>query len=173
MSGIIHYLEGIPPLLRIGILSMLPAIELSGSIPYGLLATRVPVWLVVSTALLANWLVAPMVFFFMRHGVEFMQRFRWFARLWAWYSERVLQRVHKFMSRWGSWGLLLFIAVPGPGSGLYTCSVAAYLLGVETRRFVVVALVGQLIAAGLVTAVILSGSTAYGWMVNKSLVGAE
>jgi uncharacterized membrane protein len=168
---VLQWIKSFNPFWGVAILSVTPAVELSGSIPYGLIATKLPVGVVVLTALLANWLVAPAVFLFMRLFTSALTRVSWFARLWTWYTERVIKRVHGFMERWGSWGLLVFIAVPGPGSGLYTCSVAAYLLGVDTRRFVLVALVGQLIAAAIVTFAVLSGSAALQWAFEKGFAG--
>lgn len=171
MPQAIEWIKTVHPLWGVALLSVMPAIELSGSIPFGLLATKLPVALVVGTALLSNWLVAPAVFIFLRLATRGMLHLRWFARLWSWYSDHVIKKVHGSMERWGSWGLLFFIALPGPGSGLYTCSVAAYLLGVETRRFIIVALVGQLIAAAIVTAAVLSGSAALHWTFDQKFAG--
>lgn len=171
MLAALDWIKTVHPLWGVALLSIMPAIELSGSIPFGLLVARLPVALVVATALAANWLVAPAVLIFLRLATRGLMNLRWFARMWSWYSDHVIKRVHGSMERWGSWGLLFFIALPGPGSGLYTCTVAAYLLGVETRRFVLVALVGQLIAAGIVTGAVLSGSAALGWTYDQQYSG--
>lgn len=171
MESFLHWLSGIPPLLRIALLSITPTIELSGSIPYGLLATKVQPWAVISIALLANWLVSPLAYLFMRSGVGLLRRMRWFERLWSWYEAKVREKLHKPMERWGHWGLLLLVAIPGPGSGLYTATVGAYLLGISLRHYLMAVIVGQLIAAALVTAVVLSGSEAFGWMIEQKALG--
>lgn len=172
MLAVVEWIKSIHPLWGVALLSVTPAVELSGSIPFGLLVAKLPAALVVTTALVANWLVAPAVFLFLRLATRGLLHLRWFARLWNWYSDHVIKKVHRSMERWGSWGLLFFIALPGPGSGLYTCTVAAYLLGVETRRYVVVALVGQLIAAAIVTAAVLSGSAALHWTYDRHFAGS-
>jgi uncharacterized membrane protein len=160
------WLEAIPPALQVATVSIIPAFELSGSIPYGILVLDLPVWEVVTVALLANWLVVPIVFLFFGAGLKLFLRFRWFQRFWQWYTDRVLRKLEKGMQSWGIWALFIFVAIPGPGSGLYTASVGAFLLGVPLKRYVWVVLLGQLVAAAWVTAIVLTGARSMQWFLN-------
>ncbi|MCC7478140.1 small multi-drug export protein [bacterium] len=167
MEAFLNWLEGVPPLLRIALISITPTLELSGSIPYGLLATKLQAWQVVSAALLANWLVSPLAYLFMSGGVSLLRRMRWFEKLWDWYEARVREKLHKPMERWGHWGLLVLVAIPGPGSGLYTATIGAYLLGINLRHYLMAVIIGQIIAAALVTIAVMSGSEAFRWMIEQ------
>jgi len=167
VQPLLDWAASIPPLWGIAILTLLPALELRASIPYGLLTTDLPAWLVVTAAVAVNWLIAPLVYLVLRYLLRFLLRWRWFDRGWQRYSARVLARTERAVNSWGAWGLAVFIGIPLPGSGVYTGALGAYLLGMGFWRFMWVALVGVLIAAGLVTAVVLSGSEAFGWLVSR------
>ncbi len=160
-------------MLRIALLSITPTLELSASIPYGLLATKLQPWAVVTVALLTNWLVSPLAYLFMSAGVNLLRRMRWFARLWDWYEAKVREKLHKPMERWGHWGLLILVAIPGPGSGLYTATIGAYLLGINLRHYLMAVVIGQIIAAALVTIAVLSGSQAIQWMIEQKAIGGH
>lgn len=173
MSGLISWIEQIPPLLGIAVLTFVPALELRASIPYGLLATDLPWWAVVLAAVVVNWLVAPLVYLFLKYVLALLLRLGWFARFWQRYSERTQRRISRSVDTWGAWGLVLFIGIPLPGSGVYTGALGAYLLGMGFRRFMWVALAGVLVAAAAVTAIVLSGAEAWAWMYNAGAVEAH
>jgi uncharacterized membrane protein len=166
VEGFWQWVEQVPPVLGIVLLTLFPALELRASIPYGLLATETPVWTVVGLAVAVNWALAPLLYLFLKYVLHLLLRWRWFARHWERYAERVQARIHRQVETWGALGLALFIGIPLPGSGVYTGAVGAYLLGMGFRRFLWVALVGVCIAAILVTAVVLTGSEAFKWMVT-------
>jgi len=157
----------VPPLLGIVILTFVPTLELRASIPYGVLATPLPLGVVVLVATATNWVLAPLVYLFLKYVLKLLLRWPWFARVWERYSQRVLRRIERGVNTWGAWGLALFVGIPLPGSGVYTGAVGAYVLGMGFRRFMWVALVGVLIAAALVTLITLSGNEAFAWLLNK------
>lgn len=167
MQAFIDWAASIPPLWGIAILTFVPALELRASIPFGLLATDLPAWEVVAAAVAVNWLIAPLMYLFLKYLLKFMLRWRWFNGAWERYTQRVQRRVERAVNSWGAWGLAVFIGIPLPGSGVYTGALGAYLLGMGLRRFLWVALVGVLIAAALVTAIVLTGSEAFGWMISR------
>jgi uncharacterized membrane protein len=157
---------GMNPVLAIALISIMPAFELSGSIPFGLLLTKLAPATVIITALLANWLVVPIVLVFMHFFLRLMLRFRWFQRFWEWYTAKIQRKLGPLIERWGAWALFIFVAVPGPGSGLYTASVGAYLLKVNLRQFIIVVILGQLAAAALVSAIVLTGAKGFDFFLN-------
>lgn len=53
---------------------------------------------------------------------------------WRKYRERVREKAGRYVDRWGALGLALFVAVPAPGTGLYTGALAAYLLNMDLGK---------------------------------------
>jgi uncharacterized membrane protein len=165
--ALLDWTHGSTALLAVFLLTLVPALELRASIPYGLLATDLPAWVVIAAALFANWLVAPLVYVGLQSVLKLCLRWPWFAQRWQRYSEQVLKKIHSSVETWGSWGLAIFIGIPLPGTGVYTGAVGAYLLGMSMRRFLVVSLAGVLLAAAIVALVVLTGSEAFAWLANR------
>ena len=170
VHAVMELAQAIPAWLGIVLLTLIPALELRASIPFGLLATKLPVWQVVLIAIVANWLIAPLIYLLLKLLLNACLRWPWFSRLWERYSNHVLKRIHRSVESWGSWGLALFIGIPLPGTGVYTGAVGAYLLGMSLRRFCIVALVGVLLAGTIVTVIVLTGSQAFTWLVKAPTV---
>ena len=65
--------------------------------------------------------------------------------------ERVHKKTKKFIDKYGELGLALFIALPLPGSGVYSGALAAYIFGVNKKDFFLATIIGVFIAATIVT----------------------
>lgn len=153
--------------LWIVLLTFAPALELRASIPYGILVAKEPWFAVVPVAVVANILLGPVVFFLLAKFVELVLRWSFFRRLWERMVLRTQKKIHPMVEKYGIIGLGLFIGVPLPGSGVYSGSVGGYLLGFTRREFYIATVVGVLIAAAAVTAVVLFGEGAYGLFIKK------
>ena len=68
------------------------------------------------------------------------------AELYLKYVERVRRRVHPYVERWGAVGLTIFVAVPLPGTGVWTGSLAAFLLGMGRGKTALALLLGGLLS---------------------------
>lgn len=166
MHAVADFTHGFPAWLAVVLITLIPALELRASIPYGVLATSLPLWQVLLLAIATNWLIAPLVYVLLKLLLKLLLRWPWFNRVWERYSQRVLKRIHASVETWGSWGLAMFIGIPLPGTGVYTGAVGAYLLGMSMRRFLLVALAGVLIAGVIVTVIVATGSQAFAWLVK-------
>jgi len=62
------------------------------------------------------------------------------------------RKVHPFVSRFGTVGLLIFVAIPTPITGAWTGSAAAAMLGMEKKRAAGAIALGALIANLLILA---------------------
>ena len=143
------------------LLTLAPALELRASIPYGLIESELPNWFVFVVCVVVNILLAPFVWLFLHYGIEFFLQFEWIDNLYQRIVLRARERVERSVEKWGTFGLALFIGVPLPGSGVYSGALGAYLLGFKFHQFMWASVVGVLIAGTVVTAVVLSGTTAF------------
>ena len=81
-----------------------------------------------------------------------------FSGLYLRYVSSVRRRVHKYVDRYGTVGLILFVAIPLPATGVWTGALGAYLLGMNRWKTMISLLVGGLISniVTLVAAVIVA-----------------
>jgi uncharacterized membrane protein len=147
-------------------LTFIPALELRFSIPVGILATTVhlpffgtiqgfnlPWWYVFLICVLANILLAAIVYKIILLIIHklLLPNWKWFAKLYHKRVEKLQKKIHKQVERWGWIGLALFIAVPLPGSGVYSGGIVAYALGFSFKKYMMASALGVLIAATVIT----------------------
>ena len=147
-------------ILYIILLTLIPTLELRASIPYGILIARLPVLEVFAIAVIVNVLLGLVLFVLLDSLVKFFTRFQLINDIYEKIVSRTQRKVEPYVERFGTLGVALFIAVPLPGSGVWTGALAAYLLGLKFRKFALANIVGVLIAGVVVTAIslgVLSG----------------
>ncbi|RLF89714.1 ligand-binding protein SH3 [Thermococci archaeon] len=69
-----------------------------------------------------------------------------FAELYLRYVQRVRRKAHPYVERWGVPGLMVFVAIPLPGTGVWTGALAAYIFGMEKRRTMTALLIGGMLS---------------------------
>lgn len=142
------------------LLTLAPTLELRASIPYGLLGSDLPPWVVIAICVVCNIALAPLVWLFMSEGVQLVVKIGFIGRLYDRVVVRSRHKLEPYVERWGTLGLALFIGIPLPGSGVYSGGLGGYLLGFGFRQYFLASILGVVIAATLVTAVVMSGATA-------------
>ncbi len=136
--------ENLPPELAIITLALLPVIELRGAVPLGLALGVHPV-AVYLLAVLGNMLPIPLVYHLLvpvRRRLSASPAVRRFVDR---YLDRLLQR-SSTIAKYGFWGLVVFVAVPLPGTGAWTGAIAASLLGMRFRPTFVALTLGTMLA---------------------------
>lgn len=152
-------------IITIILLTLVPALELRASIPYGILAGQH--WFIVfSIAVITNIILAPIVWFVIDQLLHFFVHIKAVNNFWNKYKEHTQKRLHKYIDRWGLLGLAIFIGIPLPGSGIYTGTVGAYVLGMHFKDYMKAAVIGVLISGIIVTAIMLTGTTAFGLFIK-------
>jgi len=139
--------------------TFIPTIELRGSIPLGILYYHLPWYQVFFVCVLANIFLGMIFYFFIEFFVDVVCYFKPINNLYQKYSSKVHKKISKYVERYGIIGVALFIAVPLPGSGVYSGGVGAFLLGMDYKEFMIASIFGVLIAGILVTLLVLSGNT--------------
>ncbi|NOY82101.1 MAG: small multi-drug export protein [Kiritimatiellaeota bacterium] len=146
------------------VVTLIPALELRASIPYGVLGNEklgitpgMMSWpVVVLVCVVANIVLGWGVFWVLGPCFNRLDRFAWFSRCFRPILDRTRARLKPYVDRYGTLGVAVFIGVPLPGSGVYTGALGAFLLGVDRRKFAVANVLGVLIAAMVVTGVTLT-----------------
>ena len=131
-------------------ISMLPVVELRFGLPYGIaLGLEYP--LALMAALLGNMIPVPFIIVYIKRIFEWMRKYM--PRLNSLVT-KLENRAHlkgETVEKYGHWGLLLFVAIPLPGTGAWTGALIAALLNIRTSKAVPVILIGVCIAAAIMT----------------------
>ncbi len=137
------------PYLYVFLVSIVPWLELRGSIPLGIIM-GLDITKVFLISLLGGILVIPALFVALDHIFPIARRIKIIDRLYIIWENRVQRKYEKY-SDWEMLGLMLFVAVPLPGTGVYSGTFLAFLFGLERKRAFVAISLGALIAGILVT----------------------
>lgn len=93
-------------------------------------------------AFLANFII--FLFVFLAFGI-----LGWRGRLLSFIEKRWVRKKEGFeraIRRWGYFGLIIFIAVPIPGTGVYSGTILSEAIGLDRKRVVLCGLLGGLIS---------------------------
>lgn len=156
------------PYLVIVFLTLLPFLELRASIPYGLLVLGKTNWLpVILLAIIVNIILAPIVYFFLDKFLHLFLRIKFINKIWNKIFTKNQKKLKPYIDKYGVLGLSVFIGIPLPGSGVYSGAIGAYLLGFSYKDFIKSAIYGVLIAAILVSIVMLTGINTFDIFIKK------
>lgn len=129
--------------------SMLPIWELKGAIPMGI-AMGIPFWTVFLLALAGSSIPVPFIIFFIERVIAWMQRsnVKFFHKFADWLLGKVAKH-RKTIDKYGYLGVFLFVAVPLPGTGVWTGSLIASLLNLKPKMAIPLVLLGNVVAGCL------------------------
>lgn len=115
------------------LLSLSPFGEAKVGIPYGML-NHVNIYLVFITCLIANILVFPMMMFFLEKINKSLLKWGFYKRSAIYVARRAKNGSGKQIKKYGFWGLMFFVMIPLPGTGVYAGSIATYLFKIEKTK---------------------------------------
>ena len=142
------------------LISLLPVVELRGGIPYGISQGLDP-WLAFAASALGNMLPVPFLLLFVRKILHWMKRYPRLGRL-AVSLERRADRKSSRVRKSELVGLCILVAIPLPGTGAWTGTLAASLLDMDFRKSVLACMGGVLLAGCIMGALSLLGVSAFG-----------
>ena len=85
-------------------------------------------------AFLANVLVFPMMLFFLNRVNHSLLRWNFYEKSAIWVARRAKGGSEQKIQKYGFWGLLFFVMLPIPGTGVYAGSIATYLFNIEKKK---------------------------------------
>lgn len=113
--------------------SISPFGEAKVGIPFGLLS-GVNIYLVLGVAFAANVLVFPIMMFFLDKVNHYLLQWNWYKKAAIWVARRAKMGSGNKIQKYGFWGLLLFVMIPLPGTGVYAGSIATYLFKIDKNK---------------------------------------
>lgn len=132
-------------------ISMVPVVELRLGLPYGI-ALGLDYPLALLAALIGNMVPVPFIIVYIRRV------FIWIRRHWErldGFITKLENKAHlkgEAVRKYGPLGLLIFVAIPLPGTGAWTGALVAALLDMRLKHAVPSIFLGVCIAAGIMTA---------------------
>ncbi|MCD4739800.1 small multi-drug export protein [archaeon] len=126
-------------------LTLVPWIELRGSIPYGITQGFDPLLVFVS-CVATNILIMIPTFAFLDHIFPLIKHWKIVDIL----VKRTQKKSEKYVEKWGFLGLAIMVAIPLPFTGAYTGALAAKLFGYKKRQALSAISVGVIVAGILV-----------------------
>lgn len=113
--------------------SISPFGEAKVGIPYGLL-NGTNIWATFIACLIANILIFPVMNFFLDFLNRHFLKLRFYKKSALFVARRAKKGAGKKIQTYGFWGLLFFVMLPVPGTGVYAGTIAAFVLRVERKK---------------------------------------
>ncbi|MCF7832678.1 MAG: small multi-drug export protein [Candidatus Marinimicrobia bacterium] len=153
-------------LIQVILVTMIPTLELRASLPYAILVLEMPWFTAFLLVVVINIILGPIVYFALRFFLNIVIKIPLFNSLYERSLHKVQTKIQPKVEKYGEWGLALFIGIPLPGSGVYTGALAAFVLGIKPKKFMIATVIGVLIAALIVLLVVLTGSEIFSWIIK-------
>lgn len=131
-------------------ISMLPIVELRAGLPYGI-ALGLDYPLALTAALVGNMIPVPFIVVYIRRIFVWLRAH--FAKMDS-FITKLEKKAHlkgETVRKYGPLGLLIFVAIPLPGTGAWTGALIAALLDMRLKSAVPSIFMGVCIAATIMT----------------------
>lgn len=155
-------------IIQLILVTFIPGLELRASIPYGITVLGMPWIKVVIITFITNILLGPIVYILLNQFVHIVIKINFFNKIYEKFVIRTRHKIENKVEKYGELGLALFIGVPLPGSGVYTGALAAFILGLNFKKFLIATVIGVFIAGILVTIATLTGMGIFEFMLKKN-----
>ena len=139
--------------LIVFLISMVPLIELRGSIPIGLSSLWgdpiqvLPLYII---CILGNMLPVPFIYLFARKVLEWGVDKKIIGKFFKWCLEKGEKGGKKLQEKAGKTGLffalLIFVGIPLPGTGAWIGTLAASILDMDFKRSILAVMLGVILA---------------------------
>ena len=133
----------------IALISMVPIVELRGAIPIAE-SMDLNVFIYYPIAIIGNMIPVPFIYLFARKILEWGKDKKFTGKFFTWCLQKGEKGGKKMKEKAGETGtfmaLLLFVAIPIPGTGAWVGTLAASLLNIGFKASIIAVTIGVLIA---------------------------
>jgi uncharacterized membrane protein len=143
--------DKVPEELIVFVISLMPVLECRG----GMIAARlmeIPFLKAFLICYFGNVIPIPFIILFIRKIFDFLRKFKFFEKIILKLEAKTEKNKDKIL-KYESLGLLLFVAIPLPGTGGWTGALMAALLDIRFKRALPIIALGVLIAGFIMSAV--------------------
>ena len=135
--------------ILVGIISMVPIVELRGAIPIAE-SLGLNIYLYYPIAIIGNMLPVPFIYLFARKVLEWGKDKKFIGNFFTWCLEKGQKGGEKLKKSAGNSGLffalLIFVGIPLPGTGAWTGTLAASFLNIDFKTSILAVTLGVLLA---------------------------
>jgi len=131
--------------LTVMLTAALPIIELRGAIPVGISLGLSPIH-AATIAFIGSLIPVPFILFTIRPIFNYLKKTKLFKNMVHKITERSINNNSGKIQKYGVWGLILIVAIPLPGTGVWSGSLIAALMNMRFKWAFPAILVGNLIA---------------------------
>lgn len=149
MESLVHFFidlfGGLSKEVIIFVISLMPILELRGGM---LAATLLNIEFIKALiiCIIGNVLPIPFVLLFLEKILDLFEKWSVTKKIVRWLEKKAHSKREQ-IDKYGYWGLVLFVGVPLPGTGAWTGSLIAIILGLNRKRSFVCILIGVIVAA--------------------------
>lgn len=147
LVGLVGLGEAFANYVYILIISLLPIIELRGAIPVAF-ALGIPMINAFIVSFIGNMLPVPFILWLITPFCNWLKKTRLFSWFPAFLEKKVNQKKDK-VTKYATFGLFLFVAIPLPGTGAWTGALIASFLDFKFRD-AFFAIAGGVFTAGII-----------------------
>ena len=138
------------------LLTIMPLTELRLGLPVAIsyaIEEGVSISLIFSLVILLNILLIFFIFYFLYHLHFYFMKIGFYRKNFEFFLKKFQKKVDKFEKKHESLGflaLVLFVAVPLPLTGAWSCCLVSWLLGLDRKKSILSISIGVIIAGLLV-----------------------
>ena len=132
------------------LVSMVPIIELRGAVPIGIAwgLDTLPTYLI---CVIGNIIPIPFILLFIRAILKFMLGVKKLAPIAEW-IQRKADKHSGAITKYATFGLYIFVAIPLPGTGAWTGALVAALLNMK-MKYAMISISAGVLTAGIIMTV--------------------
>ena len=144
--------HGIPDWLVVFIISLCPILECRLGMFTAISLLNMNPFLGFAISFLGNIIPIPFILLLINQIFEWLKKIPVINKPIYWLEEKTLKKRDK-IDKYGIWGLLLFVAIPLPGTGAWTGALVAGVLGMRLKNSLLSIFLGVIAAGVIVTAI--------------------
>lgn len=144
-------MESIVDLIVAMLWSISPLGEAKVGIPYAII-NGVNIYVAFIFCFIANALVFPLMIFFLDSINRYFFKWRLYKKSSVYVARKAKTGAQKGIEKYGFWGLMIFVLVPIPGTGVYAGTIASYIFKIERKKAFLANTIGIFISCAIVWA---------------------